>query len=224
MSRRITRKMLKENEFVSVMDRVIQWFNEYWRPVVFAFGAVVVVILVWWAASAFSGSRARNASAALADALSAIDGVDGQPGDQAVAEEKLREVVDRYGRSRQAAIARLHVARIELERGEVDSARTTLMQLVERNPDNALGYLAMLDLIHLRLASGQSSEVAAELQAMVAGADRRLPRDTALYELGLLMAGQEETEAARTHLQKLIDEFPDSPYRFATQQRIGELG
>jgi predicted negative regulator of RcsB-dependent stress response len=216
--------MLKEDEFVTIMDRVVHWFSEFWRPVVFAFCGLVAVILLWWVAGAWSGSRTEKASVALQEAVTLLDGEDGQSGDLEAAEVKLREVIDRFGGTPQGDAARLYVARLELDRGAVDSARQSLMRLVERSSDTALGQLAMLDLIHLKIASGQSSEVASELQAMVAGTDTRLPRDAALYELGLLLAREQRTEEARTHLQKLIDEFPESPYRFPAQQRLGELG
>jgi predicted negative regulator of RcsB-dependent stress response len=225
MSRRITRKMLKEDEFVSTMDRVMQWMSEFWRPVVFAFCGLVVVILLWWVAGAWSGSRAEKASLALNQAVTLLGSdQEGEASDPAAAESQLREVIERFGGTAQGDIARLYVARIELDRGDVDSAREHLLRLVERSSDTALGQLAMLDLIHLKIASGQSAEAASELQAMVAGTDQRLPRDAALYELALLLEREERAEEARTHLQQLVDEFPESPYRFAAQQRLGELG
>ena len=115
-------------------------------------------------------------------------------------------------------------ARIELDRGEVEAARATLISLAEKNTGNVLGQLAALDLVHLRVASGEGVQVATELLAVVNGQDQGLARDVALYELGMLLVDQERFDEAREYLQTLVDEFPESPYRFPAQQRLNELG
>ncbi len=229
MGRRITRKQLKENEFVSAFDALMQWMSENWRPLVAALGAVVVVALLWWAASQWSGARTAKASDLLDQATGAYEEAGGatatpDAAGMAEAERMFGEVVDRYGRSDQADVARLYLARIQLSRGDLDDARQTLVRLVERNRGDALGRLAELDLIHLRIASGQGAEVVKELEAMVAGADTSLPRDTAMYELGLLLISERDYDRAREVLQTLVDDFQASPYRQAARDKLTEIG
>lgn len=224
MPRRVTRKMLKEDEFVSLFDEVAQWFSDNWRPVAAGLGVVVAMVLVWWGASAWSGSRAEEASFLLHRAQKALEGDGTAPGSADAAEPLLREVVDRYGSSHQADAARLYLARIELGRGETEKARETLRELTEGRRGTAIGSAAMLDLIHLRIAAGQGAEVATELQDMVSAAEPALPRDTALYELGMLLVQEERAAEARDQFDRLVKEFPESPYRFAAQQKLSELG
>jgi len=82
----------------------------------------------------------------------------------------------------------------------------------------------MLDLVHLRVATGQGAEVSAELEAMAIGQDTRLPRDVALWELGELYLAEDNSAQALIYYQRLVDEFPESPYRGRAGQRITELG
>ena len=49
-----------------------------------------------------------------------------------------------------------------------------------------------------------------ELEAMVVGRDDRLPRDTALYELGEVYVKEQKVEQAREYLQKLVDEYNET--------------
>jgi TolA-binding protein len=140
------------------------------------------------------------------------------------AEAHFLQVVEHYGRTDQADMARLYLARIALSRGQNDEARTTLVDLTQRHSEDVVGQLATLDLVNLRLASGQSAEVAAELEAMVTGQSTGLPRDLALYELGELFIREGEPERAREYFQKLVDEFPESPYLLSARRRLGELG
>jgi predicted negative regulator of RcsB-dependent stress response len=227
MGRRITRKQLKQDEFVSTVDTFIHWGAGYWRPIVAGLAAVCAVIVLWWLGSRWSASRADQASYLLYQAVSAYEeqvagGIVPAEGDDA--ESKLREVIDRYSRSDQADAARVYLAKTHIERGEAEAARGLLVEVIDRHADDALARLATLDLIHLRAASGEYAEVAQELEAMVAGSDRRLPRDTALYELGELFVAQRDTDRARLYFQKLVDEFPTSPYVTRARQRLAELG
>jgi predicted negative regulator of RcsB-dependent stress response len=226
MGRRITRKQLKEDEFVSTVDQLIRRFGEYWKPAAVALGAVLVVVFLWWVGSEWSSSRAAKASATLQVAVEGYQTAMLQqpPGDLGAAETGFREVAERFGRTAQADVARLYLARIALQRGDVDDARSALIRLADRNRDTALGQLVALDLIKLRIASGQGSEVASELESMVVGRGGELPRDVALYELAEVYREEQQPEQAREYYQKLVDEFPESAYSAPARQRLGELG
>jgi predicted negative regulator of RcsB-dependent stress response len=223
MTRRITRKQLKEDEFVSAIDPIIRWVTDNWRVLAAGIGGVCVLALLWWIGSSWSASRAQDASYALHEATTAVE--EGATGaDLEAAESKLREVIDQFGRSEQADVARLYLARILIDRDQTDEARQLLLAVTERRSTTAIGRLATLDLIHLRIASGQADEVSRELEAMVVGADPRLPRDVALFELGRIADEQQNAVRAREYFQKLVDEFPESPYTSRAQQRLSQLG
>jgi predicted negative regulator of RcsB-dependent stress response len=230
MARRITRKQLKQSdEFVSTFDQLIPWFGDNWRPFAAALGGICILAVGWWLFGMWSQSRSDDASYALYHAVTTFEGEDSlgslEPmGDPETAEIELRAVIEQYGSSDQADMARLYLARIHFDRGETDAARDLLVGLAERHPDNAIGRLATLDLIHLRIDAGQATEVAGELEAMVAGADSRLPRDVALYELGQLYLAEQNPEQARDYFSKLVEEFPESPYIQLAQRRLTELG
>jgi len=230
MARRITRKQLKQSdEFVSTVDSLMHWLTDNWRPIGAALVGVCIVAVIWWLYGIWSHSRVDDASYALHHAITTFEGDSSigqlQPtGDTAAAEAELRELIDHYGKTDQADMARLYLARIHFDRGEVDAARDLLVGLSERHRNDVIGRLATLDLIHLRIASGQATEVAAELEEMVVGSDRRLPRDVALYELGQLYLAEQKPVEAANYLQKLVDEFPESPYVSLAQQRLMELG
>jgi TolA-binding protein len=145
-------------------------------------------------------------------------------GDVEAAEIEFQRVIDSYGRTEQADMARLYLARIALSRGQTDEARTALVELARKHDGNVIGRLANLDLVNLRLASGQGAEVAADLEAMVTGQSSGLPRDAALYSLGELFIEEGQPDKARTYLEMLVEEFPESPYMANARQRLLELG
>jgi len=230
MGRRITRKQLKkDDEFVSAAELIFRWISENWRPLVAGIGAVCVLALLWWAVTLWTSSRAEEASLLLRQAVITFEGQTepdslAPAGDVDAAELQFRQVMDSYGRSDQADMARLYLARIALSRGDRDEARTALVALSQRHPDNLIGRLANVDLINLRIASGQGTEVAGELEAMVTGQSTALPRDLALYQLGVLFEGEGQSDRARQHFEQLVEEFPESPYLVNARQRLSELG
>jgi predicted negative regulator of RcsB-dependent stress response len=230
MGRRITRKQLKkDDEFVSAAEVIFRWIAENARPLAAAIAGVCVIALLWWGISAWGGARTNDASLLLHHATKTFEG-DAAPGslvpagDIDAAEVEFQQVIDSYGRTDQADMARLYLARIALNRGETDAARAGLVELAQKHGDDVIGRLASLDLINLRIASGQGTEVAAELEAMVAGRSTELPRDAALYRLGELYFEEGQPERAKPHFEMLVEEFPESPYLTGAQQRLAEIG
>ena len=230
MGRRITRKQLKkDDEFVSAAELIFRWISDNWRPLVAGIGAVCVVALLWWTANLWLGTRAEEASLLLRQAVITFEGEAEAgslvpAGDVEAAEVQLRQVVDSYGRSDQADMARLYLARIALSRGDADEARTVFVDLSQRHSNDLIGRLASLDLINLRIESGQGSEVVGDLEAMVTGQSQALPRDLALFRLGEIFAGEGQRDRAREYFEQLVEEFPESPYLTTARQRITELG
>jgi hypothetical protein len=62
MGRRITRKQLKQDEFVSTVDTVIHWGANYWGPAAAGLAVVCVAILLWWIGDRWVSSRKDDAS------------------------------------------------------------------------------------------------------------------------------------------------------------------
>lgn len=230
MGRRITRKQLKkDDEFVSAAEVIFRWIAENARPLAAGIAAVVVIALLWWAASGWMSSRTADASLLLHHAMQTYEGeaTSGSivpAGDLEAAVAEFQLVIDSHGNTDQADMARLYLARIALSRGQTDEARAAFVELARKHDDDVIGRLANLDLINLRIASGQGAEVAADLEAMVMGRSAGLPRDAALYRLGELFVEEGQPEKARTYLEMLVEEFPESPFLSNARQRLLELG
>ena len=226
--RRLTRKKLKQDEFISVVDEMVSWITDNWRPLAAALGAVCLVAVIWWGVTLFGHSRTEKAAYDLYQAVQLLEGSQSPDNpvkpDPDAAKVKLQAIVDQYGRSDQADVARVYLGRMATDNGDTDTASQLFRKVAQRHRGDAIGRLATLDLIHLRVSLGQGAEVASELQAMAAGSDRRLPRDVALYELGSLFLKEQKPERAREYFQKLVDDLPDSPYQPQAQQRLRELG
>lgn len=233
MGRRLTRKQIKKDQFVSLVDRVFHWLGQNWRQAATGLGGVLAVALVWWGVTAVLGSRSDAAAQAIARALETYAAPVGSAasadatvkfatdGERLVAAEKAFQAVkSRYWLTPQARVAELFLARISVDRGDQAQAIKLLGEITSRRTGDPVVRLAMLDLIRLRLAKGEGLQLVAELEGMASGKDPRLPRDAALFQLARVWEGQGKPEEASKLYRKLVEEFPDSPYRSEAQQRL----
>ena len=237
MGRRLTRKQIKKDEFITFVDRAVQWTGQNWRQALIGLGVVLAAALVWWGVTAFLGSRTDAASQAMDGALAAYNGPVGSAAPAgakvkfatdterlAAAEKAFKSVKSRYRFTPQAKLADLFLARIAADRGDVPQAIRRLGEIASSRSSDPVVRLAMLDLIRLRVARGEGLQLVSELQAMAAGKDPRLPRDAALFHLAEIWQHEGKPEEAAKLYRKLVEDFPDSPYRADAQQRLASAG
>ncbi|HPC83963.1 MAG TPA: tetratricopeptide repeat protein [Thermoanaerobaculaceae bacterium] len=232
--RRLTRKQIKQDEFIGLVDRGMHWLGQNWQQAAMGLIGAVVVAMVVWGVRAILASRGEAASEALSKAVATFSAPVGAaaPADAklkfatdterlAAAEKAFSEVRSKYSLTAEARMARLYLARIALERNDRDRAIRELGELASKRSADPVVRMAMLNLIRLRIASGEGAQVVRDLEAMAAGKDPRLPRDVALWQLAQLWEHDGKPEEASKLYRKLADDFPDSPYRSEAAQRAG---
>ncbi len=237
MGRRLTRKQIKQDQFVSFVDRGMHWINQNWRQAGIGLGVVAVAALVWWGGTAYLGSRQASASQAMARALEIYQSPvgSGAAANATVkfatdterldaAQEAFEAIKSRYWLTPQARMAKLFLARVAADRGDQARAVQLLTEIASKKSDDPIVRLAMLDLVRLRVARGEGLQLVAQLEAMAAGKDARLPRDAALYQLAQIWDREGKREEAGKLYRKLVEDFPDSPYRLEAQQRLASGG
>jgi tetratricopeptide (TPR) repeat protein len=233
VGRRLTRRQIKKDEFISLFDEVFHWFGENWKQAAMGLGGALAVALIWWLVIVLLGSRSTGASQALVAALETFNAPVGAaaPADAkvkfstdterlAAAEKALNQIKSKYWLTAQARFAALYLARIAAERGDQAGALRDLTELASKKVDDPVVRLAMLDLVRLRVAKGEGALLAKDLEAMASGQDPRLPRDVATYQLAKLWESEGKTEEAARYYRKLIENFPESAYRTEAQQKL----
>ncbi len=196
-------------------------------------GSALAIALVYWAVTALLAGRSEAAATALSSALDAYTApvgsdvkadakikfaTDSERLD--VAEKAFKAVSSRYWLTSQARYAKLYLAHIAVDRGDTAAAVRLLGELASRRTDNPLVRLATLDLIRLRIAKGEGQQLVGELEAMISGKDPRLPRDVAMFEMARMWEKEGKPAEAAKLYRKLIEDFPESPYRTDAQQRL----
>ncbi len=233
MGRRLTRKQIKNDQFVTLVDRWAHWMGQNWKQAAIGLGGAIVLALLYGAVASLVGARSTAAATALSAAIETYAAPVGSaaPADGKIkfgtdaarldaAEKAFKALASNYWLTSQARYAKLYLAHIAADRGDTAAAVRMLGELASRHTDNPIVRIATLDLIRLRVAKGEGQQLVGELEAMIAGKDPRLPRDVAMFELARMWEKEgKPAEAARLY-RKLVDDFPESPYRNDAQQRL----
>lgn len=237
MSDRLTRKEMKQQDgFQVAVGRTLDTVHRYRRQIVLFAGVLVLLVVAVIAWFVYVSSIEDDAQALLAEGMEAY----GAPlaGDEtaeqdgatfpdeesrtARAEEIFGQVVDEYGMSDAADVARVYLGDIAAERGDAERARELWSDFVDEHPDHMVAAQVRLNLYALERAAGQGEQVAAELEEMVSDEDRDLPLDVALFELATTLEQLGREDDATVYYQRLVDEFGESPYAMAARQKIGD--
>ena len=235
MSKRLTRKAIKqdirEDEFRSTIERLIDWFELNQRQVIVGIGAVLVLGLIGSVVYAVMDNRRAAGDEMLADAIKLINAPvveqEANPDDpespsfasadarRQTAKEAFSEVEQRGGTA--GAMADLYLADIALEEGDTAAAREKWEAFLKNQSGHILATSVRLNLIRLRRETGEAEQVAEELQAQLDRSDKSLPEDAVLFELAKTLETLEREDEAQDHYQRILDEFPQSA--FASQAR-----
>ena len=200
-------------------------------------GLVLVAAVGYWAWTTRSENRAQSL---LGDAIVVMQapveeakpvgapGAAGYPTVQARAEAalaKFAEVYNAYPSTDAGIAARYYAASALAMLGRHAEAAARFQETVEQAGENSFyGRMARLGVIEANAQAKKYAEAITAAQALVnKTADDTIPRDALLMELGRVqVAAGRKTDAKQT-LDKVIADFPDSPYVEEAKRMIAEL-
>jgi TolA-binding protein len=239
MSQRLSRKDIKRDEFASAVGRGVDFAESHSRELLVTVGGVLLAVLIGLLAYFYIAHRSEVANQALAAAAKVtaapIVPTGAKPDDrdqpsfasaaarQARARQLLERVRSDYRWTDAADVAGLYLAEIDAETGKPAEARQLWSDFYKKHGDHVLAAQARIDVMELDRKVGKGQQVAQQLRQMLDQSDAPLPQDVILFQLGTTLEQlNRDQEAAQTY-QRLIDEFPQSPYHQTAQQKLVAL-
>ena len=234
------RHRLKENELSQVLGDATVRLQENKRTLGLIGGAVAVLLVAgigYWAWTTRSQNRAQ---AMLGDALvimqapvedpkaGAKPGVTSYPTVQARAEAaltKFTEVYNAYPSTTAGIAARYYAAAALSMLGRHGDAAARFQETVQRAGENSFyGRMARLGVVEANTQAKKYDEAISAAQALVNNTtDDTIPRDALLMELGRVQAAAGKKTEAKQTLDKMIADFPGSPYIEEAKKMLAEL-
>ena len=239
MNQRLTRKDIKRDDFTAAVGRSVEYAGSHVRSIAYAVGGVLLLVLLVVGIHLYRGSQEQKAGDALTAALKAyqapVAATDAKPTDPdtpsfptdaarlARAKELFGKVHSNYGSTDAADLAGLYLAQIAADEGRLDEARKLWNDFIDSHKGSMLAAEAKVNLLALDRKQGKGEAVAQELRGMLEKGDTPLPQDLILHELGTTLEQLHRPQEAIQSYQRIIDEFPQSPFRSDAQQKLAAL-
>ena len=221
---KMTRHELKERDEITTS---IQTFMEVAvarkKQIVTGAVAVVVIIVAFAGWRIFAANRTAAAQAQLSQAISAYN-------DPNIKSEKERfekslaeaqKTHDAYRSLPAGAIAQYYMALSQDGLGDTAKATENLQQVIQNSDENISG-VAKFALAGLYRKHGDVAK-AADLYKQIYEKGG-YSKSAAAYELGKMYEADGKVDEAKTYYQKVVSEFPESPFRADAEQALKKLG
>jgi len=224
MAQRLTRKDLKQDEFVEVAMDLEQWFERHWRAVALGAGAVLVVIVAVLGGRAWL-QRGREAAAEVVDrGVAQFRAAEQEGSGFDAALTTLDQAVSRAG-SNPGRVARFYRAAALRRLGRFDEARQALDGLASAaGGADTLAVTAQLLLAEVQAGAGQPDQALVTLQAVVDQPQSPVPIEEALLALARVAGAAGQSERARASLRRIVDEFPRTGAAAEAREELARFG
>jgi tetratricopeptide (TPR) repeat protein len=227
MAKKITRKQLKRNELAETMGRTVDYVSLHKRGVTEGIIAAAVVAVLIGGFLLLRGYRENQAGKELSAALANLDTpIAGQPAALGAAKTfpnveardkeadmHLRKAAGHPGTSAGRAAGLILTAREKTPSAET-FARTA------REAKAEVAASAELDAARLLAAQGKRTEAIDRLKRAIESPASAAPKDALLFALGQVYEDSGSASDARATFQRLITDYPNSPYRNDARQKI----
>ena len=239
MNQRLTRQDMKRNELSTALGKGYEYAESHGRSILMAAGALLALALLVGLFYMYRNNKAEEGNTALAKAIEVyqapIDPAAPKPDDpvsptfadaaarQAKAKTLFQGLRDDYGSTVAGDVAAVYLAQIAVAEGKPEEARGLWNEFLDEHGDHLLAGQTRVNLLRLDRSQGKAEEVAQTLTAMLDESEPPLPLDIVLNELAMTQEQLGKTKEAVDTWQRIVDEFPQSPYARDARERISAL-
>jgi predicted negative regulator of RcsB-dependent stress response len=233
------REHLKHNEAADAVVAATSFASRHGRTLALAAVALLLLVGAVFGYRAFQARTEERAQGELAKAVEILNAPVAPPPaggtlpagtyatEQARADAALTQLqatAEQYGRSDAGLRARYYAASLLAESNKPQEAAAAYEQVRDAaGASTLLGRMATLGLASMQVRQKQFDPAIKALQELSQRRDGPLPIDAVLVQLAdaYQQAGR-SAEASQT-LQRVVDEFPQSPYAADARQRVQAL-
>ncbi len=213
--KRIKRKQLKEDEFVSYINRIIDFAKRRSKVLIAAAAAVVCIIVLIIVVRAVQAHAVKRDSQLLAQILDLSSELRENP-------EKTAELEALAGNGKFSRIAYLKLAAYWIEQGDAEKAKSYLEEVPENRKD--LIYYQSRDLLgQIYIQNGEFDKAIDLYKQIEEENPKKYTLDPVLFHRAQAHEKKGETEVALNLYKRVQDEFSQTLYGFDATQKVKEL-
>ncbi len=213
--KRIKRKQLKEDEFVSTINKIVNLAKKRSKELIAAAVAVVCIVIVVIAIKAIQANTIKKESRLLADVLDLSSQLRDNP-------DKITELENLAGNGKFSRVAYLKLAVYWVEQGDTEKAKSYLEKIPKTRKD--LIYYQSRDLLGQIYIQDEEFDNAIDIYIKIEEENpENYTLDPVLFHRAQAHEQKGEEEEALALYKRVQDEFPQTIYGFDASQKVKEL-
>jgi predicted negative regulator of RcsB-dependent stress response len=213
--KKVMRKRLKEDEFVSTMTKLVTWAKKWSRQLIMGVTAVVVIILVILISNAIKAQAVKRDSRLLGDILEISTQLNDNP-------EKVTELEALAGNGKFSRIAYLKLAAFAIEQGDLGKAKSYLEKMTDDRKDITY-YQAQDMLAQVFFRDKEYDKAIAIYKTIEEEGQKDYTLDAVLFHMAEAHEGKGELDIALEIYSRVQEEYAQSPYGFDASKKVAEL-
>jgi len=237
--KRTERHHLKENELVQFVQNARLAIEANGRQAVMVLVAVGVLVIGVLGYIGWQSRAQARAGGLLAEAASVEGAYVGPPGEPGAPQPALRfdterqryeAALEKYGAAAEqypgtdaGVFARYREAALHMTLGNPEEAIVSYQQVIDRGGDGIYVQMARLGLADAQVRTGQVEQAINTYKELSERANTTMPVDGILMQLGRAYLEAGQTSDAQQTFDRLVSEFPGSPYTVEAQRQLDEL-
>jgi predicted negative regulator of RcsB-dependent stress response len=213
--KKVVKKQLKEDEFVSTINKIVRFIKEQRRELIIVASILVVVIAGIFAIRYFRTQGLKKQSQVVSEMLDLRAGLEKNPGNVAQLEKM-------GGDQKFARVAYLLLATYWIENGNLDKAEASLTKIKTRPKD--LYYYQAQDLLARVYLQRKNYDKAIEIYKKI---EKEKPReyslDVVLFNRAEALEKKGDRAGAAAVFKKVQEEYPQTYYGYDASLRAKKL-
>jgi predicted negative regulator of RcsB-dependent stress response len=213
--KRKKRRQLKEDEFVSIVNKIFHYFREHTKEMMTLFVLALFLVLAFFGVRFISGQSQKKESQRLAQILNLQADLNSNP-------ENLTKLEEIAGRGKFTRLGYIYLSSYWIENGDLEKAQTYLENVPEK-PKDVIFYQAqdLLGQIHFKR---KNYDKAIEIYRMIEEDDpESYSLDVVLFHRAEIHEEKGETDEALALYRKIQQEFSQTYYGFDASQKVSRL-
>src|SRR5262245_12242584 len=219
----MTRHELKEqDEITTSLEKFVEFSVNRKNELIIAGAALVVIVVGLFGWSYYRTNRNNNAQMQLAKVFRAYDDTskpEKERFETTIAE--AQKTVDAYGSLPAGAIAQYYIGLSQESLGDTAKATQSLESAIARG-DSTIKGAAQFALAGIQKKHGQGPKAIETYKQLYESGD--YSKAAVAYELAALYESTDQPNQARDYYQKIVTDFPDSPFRPMADDALKRMG
>ncbi|MGD8536848.1 MAG: tetratricopeptide repeat protein [Candidatus Aminicenantes bacterium] len=213
--KRKKRRHLKEDEFVSVVNKVVHYVRDHSKELMTLCVMVLVLVLVFFGVKYFSGQSQKKEGRRLVQILDLQSDLNNKP-------ENLAKLEEIAGGGKFTRLGYIYLSSYWIENGDLEKAQAFL-EMIPKKPRDIIFYQAqdLLGQIHFKR---KDYDKAIEIYRAIEEDDpESYSLDVVLFHRAEVHEEKGETDEALALYRKIQQEFSQTYYGFDASQKVSQL-